>query len=161
MSCETMQHESRFEALQLQLPPAPKPMGVYRPMVVVGNLAYLSGHGPLQCDGTLLVGCVGRDVDQQAGYAAARQTGLAMLATLRSGLGSLNRVKRLVKLLGLVNCVPEFQQQPAVINGCSELFVAVFGPEGGVGARSAVGATSLPSGMTVEVEAIFELVADH
>jgi enamine deaminase RidA (YjgF/YER057c/UK114 family) len=158
MSGESLKHESRFEALRLQLPPAPKPMGVYKPMVVIGNLAYLSGHGPLQSDGTLLVGCVGRDVDQQAGYAAARQTGLAILATLRSGLGSLDRVKRLVKLLGLVNCVPEFQQQPAVINGCSELFVDVFGPDNGVGARSAVGAASLPSGITVEIEAIFELV---
>ena len=158
MSRESMRHESRFEALQLQLPPVPKPMGVYKPLVVVGNLAYLSGHGPLQADGTLGVGCVGRDVDQQAGYAAARQTGLAMLATLRSGLGSLDRVKRLVKLLGLVNCVPDFQHQPAVINGCSELLVEVFGPEDGVGARSAVGANSLPSGITVEIEAIFELV---
>ncbi len=151
-------HESRFEALQLQLPPAPKPMGVYKPIVVVGHLAYLSGHGPLKPDGSLLTGCIGRDVDQQAGYEAARQTGLAMLATLRSGLGSLDRVKRLVKLLGLVNCVPDFQQQPAVINGCSELFAAVFGPDAGVGARSAVGANSLPSGITVEIEAIFELV---
>ncbi len=155
-----MSHEARFAALQLPLPPAPKPMGLYKPLIVVGNLAYLSGHGPLQGDGSLLVGCVGVDVDQQAGYEAARQTGLAILATLRHALGSLDRVRRVVKVMGLVNCVPGFHQQPAVINGCSELLAEVFGPDDGVGARSAVGAASLPSGMTVEVEAIFELVAD-
>ncbi len=154
-----MSHEARFAALGLQLPPAPKPVGVYKPIVVVGNLAYLSGHGPLQEDGTLLVGCVGVDVDQEAGYLAARQTGLAILATLRSALGSLDRVRRVVKILGLVNAVADFNQQPAVINGCSELFAEVFGIEDGVGARSAVGAASLPCGMTVEVEAIFELTA--
>ena len=155
-----MSHEARLAALELQLPPAPKPVGVYKPIVVVGNLAYLSGHGPLQPDGSLLVGCVGKDVDQQAGYLAARQTGLAILATLRGALGSLDRVRRVVKVLGLVNAVAGFDQQPAVINGCSELFADVFGSEDGVGARSAVGAASLPGGMTVEVEAIFELVGE-
>ncbi len=152
-----MSFEARLQELKVTLPPAPKPVGVYRPMVVVGNLAYLSGHGPLQPDGSLLVGCVGRDVDQQAGYAAARQTGLAMLATLRHGLGSLDRVVRVVKVFGMVNCVAEFQQHPAVINGCSELLAEVFGPEHGVGARSAVGMVSLPLDMTVEIEGIFEI----
>lgn len=155
-----MSHEARLAALQLELPPAPRPVGIYRPIVVAGNLAYLSGHGPLQPDGTLMVGCVGQDVDQRAGYLAARQTGLAILATLRDALGSLDRVRRVVKVLGLVNAVAGFDQQPAVINGCSELFAEVFGEEHGVGARSAVGAASLPCGMTVEVEAIFELVGD-
>jgi enamine deaminase RidA (YjgF/YER057c/UK114 family) len=154
-----MSYEARIEELKLSLPPAPKPVGVYRPMMVVDNLAYLSGHGPLQSDGSLLVGCVGRDVDQGAGYAAARQTGLAMLATLRRGLGSLDRVVRVVKVFGMVNCVAEFQQQPAVINGCSELLADVFGAEHGVGARSAVGVVSLPMGMTVEIEAVFEIRA--
>lgn len=152
-----MSHEARLTELNLTLPPAPKPMGVYRPIVVVGNMAYLSGHGPLLTDGSLLVGCVGREVDRQAGYDAARQTGLAILATLREALGSLDRIRRVVKVLGMVNCVPEFDQQPAVINGCSELFCEVFGPEQGVGARSAVGTVALPGGITVEVEAIFEL----
>jgi enamine deaminase RidA (YjgF/YER057c/UK114 family) len=156
----TMSHEARFAALGLQLPPAPKPLGLYRPIIVVGQLAYLSGHGPLQPDGTLLTGCVGKDVDQQAGYVAARQTGLAILATLRNALGSLDRVRRVIKVLGLVNAVAGFDQQPAVINGCSELFAKVFGPEYGVGARSAAGAASLPGDMTVEVEAIFELVPE-
>ena len=152
-----MSHEARLAALGLELPPAPKPVGVYKPVVVVGHLAYLSGHGPLLPDGSLLVGCVGDDVDQEGGYLAARQTGLALLATLRNAFGSLDRIHRVVKLLGLVNAVAGFDQQPAVINGCSELFVEVFGPELGVGARSAVGAVSLPCNMTVEIEAIFEL----
>jgi enamine deaminase RidA (YjgF/YER057c/UK114 family) len=155
-----MGFEARLAELTLALPPAPKPVGVYRPLIVVENLAYLSGHGPLQSDGSLLVGCVGRDVDQAAGYAAARQTGLAMLATLRRGLGSLDRVRRVIKVFGMVNCVPDFQQHPAVINGCSELFAEVFGAEQGVGARSAIGVVSLPAGMTVEIEAVFEVLAE-
>lgn len=152
-----MRYEARLQELGLTLPPAPKPAGVYRPLIVVGHMAYLSGHGPLLPDGSLLVGCVGREVDQAAGYAAARQTGLAMLATLRRGLGSLDRVERVVKVFGMVNSVAEFTQQQAVINGCSELFAEVFGSENGVGARSAIGVVSLPGGMTVEIEAVFEL----
>ena len=152
-----MSATARVAELKLQLPPAPQPMGVYRPLVVAGNLAYLSGHGPLLPDGNLLKGRVGDSVDQSAGYEAARQTGLAMLASLQSGLGSLDRVVQLIKLFGMVNCVPHFDQQPAVINGCSELFVKVFGPSAGVGARSAVGVAALPAGMIVEIEAIFEI----
>jgi len=155
-----MSHETRFTTLGLTLPPAPKPVGVYRPLVILGNLAYLSGHGPLNPDGTLMVGCVGQDVDQQAGYLAARQTGLAMLATLRDALGTLDRVGRVVKLLGWVHAAAGFDQQPAVINGCSELLAQVFGADAGVGARSAVSAPSLPGGMTVEIEGLFELT-DH
>ena len=107
-----MSHEERLAALELELPPAPQPAGAYKTMVVVGNLAYVSGHGPLRPDGTLMLGCVGQDVDQQAGYQAAQQTGLAILATLRASLGSLDRVQRVVKLLGLVHCVAGFDQQP-------------------------------------------------
>jgi enamine deaminase RidA (YjgF/YER057c/UK114 family) len=150
--------ESRIATLELELPPAAKPMGVYKPVVIVDNIAYVSGHGPLKPDGTLHTGRVGDDVDQAAGYAAARQTGLAILATLRSHLGSLDRVQRVVKLLGMVNCTPEFHQHPAVINGCSELLAAVFGPERGIGARSAVGMGSLPGNITVEIEGIFEIL---
>jgi len=152
-----MSHESRFQQLNLVLPPAPKPMGVYQPLVVVDHTAYVSGHGPLLPDGTLVTGRVGEAFSQDAGYQAARQTGLAILATLRGGLGSLDRVRRVVKILGLVNCVSDFDQQPAVINGCSELFADVFGSELGVGARSAVGTNSLPGGIPVEIEAIFEI----
>jgi len=149
--------EARLSELGLELPPAPEPKGVYRPLVVVGNLAYTSGHLPVKPDGTIITGRIGAELDQQVGYNAARQTGLAILATLRKGLGSLDRVRRVVKLLGMVNCTAEFHQQPAVITGCSELFAEVFGPDAGVGARSAVGVGSLPLGVPVEIEAVFEI----
>ena len=152
-----MSAEAKLVELKLELPPAPKPMGVYKPLVIVGNLAYVSGHGPLKPDGTLMTGRVGSQVDQQAGYAAARQTGLAILATLRSNLKSLDRVQRVVKTLGMVNCTAEFDKHPAVINGCSELWAEVFGKDSGVGARSAVGMGSLPGNISVEIEAIFEI----
>lgn len=149
--------QQAFAALGLVLPPAPQPAGLYKPCLVVGSLAYVSGHGPLLPDGTLIKGRVGRDLDLQAGQAAARQVGLAILATLTASLGSLDRVRRVVKLLGLVNCTPEFSSQPLVINGCSELFAAVWGSDLGVGVRSAVGAVSLPADMAVEIEAVFEI----
>lgn len=152
-----MSNEARFQALNLELPPAPKPVGVYKPIVVVGNIAYLSGHGPLKSDGKLMTGRVGDQVDQQAGYDAAKQTGLALLATMKAGLGSLDKVKRVVKTLGMVNATPDFANHPAVINGCSELFKAVFGDDAGVGARSAVGMGSLPGNISVEIEVIVEI----
>ena len=152
-----MSHENRLIELRLELPPAPKPMGVYKPMVVVGNIAYASGNGPLRADGTFIQGVVGRDLTLAEGYAAARQTGLTMLATMRSHLGSLDRVKRLVKTLGMVNSAPDFYEHPKVINGFSELMAEVFGPDDGVGARSAVGMGPLPARIAVEIEAIFEL----
>ena len=152
-----MSADARITELELELPPAPKAMGVYKPIVVVGNIAYLSGHGPLKSDGTLMSGRVGDQVDQQAGYDAARQTGLAMLATMKAGLGSLDRVKRVLKLLGMVNAASDFENHPAVINGCSELFAQVFGEDAGVGARSAVGMGSLPGNISVEIEGIFEI----
>jgi enamine deaminase RidA (YjgF/YER057c/UK114 family) len=152
-----MSAEAKLVELKLELPPAPKAMGVYQPLVIVGNMAYVSGHGPLKSDGTLYTGKVGAEVDQQGGYVAARQTGLAILATLRANLGSLDRVKRVVKTLGMVNCTLEFDKHPAVINGCSELWRDIWGPDHGVGARSAVGMGSLPGNISVEIEAIFEL----
>jgi len=152
-----MSADEKLQELGLELPPAPKPMGVYQPIVIVGDMAYLSGHGPLLPDGKLLTGRVGHDVDLDAGKAAARQTGLAILATLKSNLGSLDRVKKLVKTLGMVNCTPEFDAHPQVINGFSELMAEVFGPERGIGARSAVGMGSLPGNISVEIEAILEL----
>ena len=116
-----------------------------------------SGHGPLQSDGTLITGVVGVDADQKAGYAASKQAGLAMLATLKQHLGSLDKIKRVIKLTGFVACTADFDQQPAVINGCSELFRDVFGEDIGVGARSAVGMVALPVKMMVEIEGIFEI----
>lgn len=150
------QPEDRIAELSLHLPPAPRPVGVYRPALQVGNLLYVSGHTPLLADGSLIKGRVGADLTLEDGKRAARQVGLAMLATLRAHLGSLNRVKRLVRTLGMVNCTPDFDQQPAVINGFSELMAEVFGPENGVGVRSAVGAI-LPLGIAVEIEAVFEV----
>lgn len=152
-----MSAEAKLSELSIELPPAPKPMGVYKPVVYVGNLAYLSGHGPLLPDGSLITGRVGADVDLAGGYAAARQTGLALLATLRESLGSLDRVARIIKVLGMVNSTPDFPDHPKVINGCSELFAQVFGDENGVGARSAVGMGSLPGNIAVEIELICEI----
>src|SRR5687768_936149 len=152
-----MSAEARVAELKLELPPAPKPVAVYKPLVIAGNIAYVSGHGPLKPDKTLIVGRVGGDLDLAAGKAAARQTGLAILATLRDQLGSLDRVKRVIKVLGMVNCTSDFGEQPAVINGCSELFADVFGRDNGIGARSAVGMGSLPGNIAVEIEAIFEI----
>jgi len=152
-----MTAEQKLSQLGLQLPPPPEPKGVYSPLVVAGKLAYTAGHLPVDGQGSLITGRVGAELDTEAGYHAARQTGLAILATLRRHLGSLDRVRRLVKLLGAVNCTPDFDRQPAVINGCSELLAEVFGPQAGVGARSAVGVASLPLGVPVEIEAIFEI----
>jgi len=152
-----MSAERRLVELKLELPPAPKPVAVYKPLVVLGNVAYVSGHGPLKSDGSLITGRVGQTMDLEGGKAAARQTGLAILATLRANLGSLDRVGRVVKILGMVNATPDFPDHPKVINGCSELFADLWGPERGIGARSAVGMGSLPGGIAVEIEAIFEI----
>jgi enamine deaminase RidA (YjgF/YER057c/UK114 family) len=149
--------EGRLAALQIELPPAPKPVAVYKPLVIAGQLAYVSGHGPVKADKSLITGRVGADLDLEAGKAAARQAGLCILATLRAELGSLNRVRRVIKIFGMVNCAPDFQQHPAVINGCSELFADVFGPDAGIGSRSAVGVGSLPANIAVEIEAVFEI----
>lgn len=152
-----MTPEAKVAELKLELPPAPKPVAVYKPIVISGNLAYVSGHGPLRADKTLVVGRVGDDLTVEQGKAAARQVGLGILSTLRAQLGSLDRVKRVIKVLGMVNSTPDFKDHPAVINGCSELFADVWGSENGIGARSAVGMGSLPGNIAVEIEAIFEL----
>ena len=152
-----MSAESRLAELQLVLPPAPKPVAVYKPVVVFNNAAYVSGHGPVCTDGSLIKGVVGSDLDLAAGHAAARQVGLAILSSLRTHLGSLDRVRRVIKILGMVNTAPDFYDHPKVINGCSELFAEVWGPEHGIGARSAVGMGPLPGNIAVEIEVIFEL----
>ncbi|WFB61998.1 RidA family protein [Sphingobacterium sp. WM] len=152
--------DEHFEKLGLNLPPAPKPLGVYKPCLIDGKYLYLSGHGTVQADGTLIIGRVGKDMDMEAGKLAARQVGLAMLATIKANLGTLNKVKRVIKVLGMVNCTAEFERHPYVINGCSELFASVWGEENGVGVRSAVGFGSLPDNIPVEIEALFELHED-
>lgn len=148
--------EARLAELKLTLPPAPKPVATYVTAVRQGDLLYVSGHGPLREDGTMHTGKVGADLDVAAGQAAARQTGLAILATVRSHLGSLDSIVRLVKVLGMVNCTPDFGEQPKVINGFSDLMVEVLG-ESGKGARSAIGMVALPGGIAVEIEAIFQV----
>jgi enamine deaminase RidA (YjgF/YER057c/UK114 family) len=149
--------EERLARLGLTLPPAPKPMGVYKPCLIDGNHLYLSGHGPVQEDQTLIKGSIGKDMDEEQGKLAAKQVGLTMLATIRAHIGSLDNIKRVIKVLGMVNCTPEFEKHPYVINGCSELFASIWGEENGVGVRSAVGMGSLPGNIPVEIEAIFEL----
>jgi enamine deaminase RidA (YjgF/YER057c/UK114 family) len=152
-----MSAEDRLRELNLVLPPAPKPMGVYKPVVVCGRLAFVSGHGPLRPDRTLIAGRVGADLTLEDGYAAARQTGLAILATVRDHFGSLDSIQRVIKIFGMVNAAPDFLDHPKVINGCSELFANIWGSDDGVGARSAVGMGSLPGNIAVEIEVIFEI----
>ena len=154
-----MSHEARFQALELELPPAGKSIGCYKLVLVVDGLAYVSGHGPVGADGTAMCGRLGDTMQKEAGYEAARRTGLRMLATLRNELGNLDAIGRLVKTIGFVNAAPDFKDHPAVINGFSELMRDVFGAEDGVGARSAMGVASLPGGWAVEIEAVFQITA--
>ena len=148
----------RIKALGLILPPAPKPLGVYRPLLVEGNFVYISGQGPVLDEKSLIMGKVGRDLDKDQAKNAAHQVGLTMLSTLVTHLNPELRIKRVIKVLGMVNATPEFEEHPYVINGFSELMVEVFGEDYGIGARSAVG-MSLPQNIAVEIEAQFLL--DH
>lgn len=149
--------EQRLKDLGIELPPQPKPVAVYVPAVVTGNLLYTAGHIPFTAEGKLLLGRVGIDLSVQQGAEAARLVGLNILSTVRHTLGSLDRVLRLVKVLGMVNCTSDFTQQSQVINGFSELMIQVFGEQAGKGARSSVGMGSLPNNTPVEIEAIFEV----
>ena len=153
-------HEANLQAtlkeLAIDLPPTPPQGGLYKPVVIVDNLAYLSGHGPFQADSTYMTGRVGEDFDLEQAQLAARQVGLTLLATMRAQLGSLDRVKRIVKSLAFVNSTPDFTEQPQVVDGYSELFAAVFG-DAGVGARSAIGTSVLPGNIPVEIEVIVEI----
>tara|TARA_Y100000768_G_scaffold1720_1_gene1343 strand:- start:1859 stop:2323 length:465 start_codon:yes stop_codon:yes gene_type:complete len=148
--------EKRISSLGLELPPAPKPAGVYRPTLLVDKFLYVSGQGPMKLDGSLIKGRIGKDLDLDQGKLAARQVGLTMLSSIQSHFGSLDNIKRVVKVLGMVDCTDDFTKQPLVINGFSELMVDIFGEENGIGVRSAVGMT-LPHGIPVEIEAMFEI----
>ena len=148
--------EKRIASLGLELPPAPKPAGVYRPTLLVDKFLYVSGQGPMKLDGSLIKGRIGKDLDLDQGKLAARQVGLTMLSSIQSHFGSLDNIKRVVKVLGMVDCTDNFTKQPLVINGFSELMVDIFGEENGIGVRSAVGMT-LPHGIPVEIEAMFEI----
>jgi enamine deaminase RidA (YjgF/YER057c/UK114 family) len=148
--------DEQLQQTGFALPPQPKPGGIYKPFLQSGNLIYVSGHGPVMEDGSLIKGKVGFDINADAAKLAARQTGLTILSTLKAGLGSLNNIKRVIKVFGMVNCTLDFEQHPYVINGCSELFAQIWGNDG-IGVRSAVGMGSLPGNIPVEIEAIFEL----
>lgn len=148
--------ELRIIELGLILPPAPKPVGVYKPVLVVGKFLYVSGQGPILADGTMIKGKLGADMETAEGKVAARQVGLTMLSTIKTYFGDLNKIKRVVKVLGMVNSTPVFENHPAVINGFSELMSEVFGEDNGIGVRSAVG-MMLPLYIAVEIEAMFEL----
>ncbi|GAB3964739.1 RidA family protein [Spirosoma terrae] len=158
MQVDILSPEAAFAKTGLSLPPAPQPLGVYKPYLIDGKYLYVSGHGPVRDDKSLIIGRIGADMDMEEGKLAARQVGLTILSTIKTHLGSLDRVKRVIKVLGMVNCVSEFERHPYVINGCSELFADVWGTENGIGVRSAVGMGSLPDNIPVEVEALFELV---
>lgn len=155
-----MTPEENFAKLGLVLPPAPKPLGVYKPLVIDRNHCLVSGHGTVNKDGSLIIGRIGETMTMDEGKIAAQQVGLAILSTLKTHLGSLNKVKRVIKVLGMVNCTPDFESHPFVINGCSELFAAIWGNDNGIGVRSAVGMGSLPDNIPVEIEAMFELNED-
>jgi enamine deaminase RidA (YjgF/YER057c/UK114 family) len=153
-----MKHDAdlRIIELGLILPPAPKPVGLYKPVLVVDKFLYISGQGPIKADGTLMLGRLGTDLNTEEGKFVARQVGLTMLSTIKTHFGDLKKIKRLVKTMGMVNSTPDYVQQPFVINGFSELMAEVFGEDNGIGVRTAVGMI-LPSNIPVEVDAIFEL----
>jgi len=151
-----MQIEARLKEMGIELPPAVTPVANYLPAAGAGNLVFLSGHGPFNEDGTLITGKVGVDLTVEQGYQAARRVGIGLLGSLKAEIGDLDRVKRVLKLLGMVNCGPEFADQPKVINGASDLLVEVFN-EKGKHARSAVGMNALPMNIAVEIEMIVEV----
>ena len=152
-----MSAESRIQELGLMLPPSVPPGGIYKPLVISGNIGYLSGHGPYLGDDKYITGRVGEDLTLGEGQEAARQVGLAILRTMKDQLGDLNKVGRIIKVLALVNSANDFCQQPQVINGFSELMKEVFGEDRGIGARSAMATNTLPGNIAVEIELIFEL----
>ncbi len=148
--------DKKLKELNIELPPASKPIANYVKAVRVGNLLFLSGTGPAKADGTYITGKAGRDLTIEQGYDAAKTTGIVILSTLKNELGDLNKVKRIVKVLGMVNCHSDFTDHPKVINGFSDFMVSVFG-EKGKHARSAVGMNSLPMNMAVEIEIVVEV----
>lgn len=155
-----MSADKNFEDLQLELPEAPEPLGVYKPLLISGNYCYVSGHGPVRKNKPIITGTVGINMNKEEGKLAAQQTGLAIIATLKKYFGSLDKIHRVVKVFGMVGCTGDFGEHPYVINGCSELFANIWGQENGVGVRSAVGMASLPQNIPVEIEAVFELKND-
>ena len=153
-----MKVEERLKEMGIALPPAVTPVANYVPAVRTGNLVFLSGHGPFKEDGSLITGKVGSDLTAEQGYEAARRVAIGLLGSLKAIIGDLDKVRRVVKLLGLVNCKPDFTDQPKIINGASDFLVEVFGDKG-KHARSAVGTNALPVNIAVEIEMIVEVEA--
>ncbi|MGC3970174.1 MAG: RidA family protein [Pirellulales bacterium] len=156
---ETNAIEKKLKELGLELPVIPASKGIYQSCLVDGNKLYVSGHVSMKTDGTFITGKVGKDISDEEAKLAARQCGLAMLSSIKKQTGSLDKIKRVIKLLGMVNAVPEYEKHAIVINGCSELYRELWGEQNGVGARSAVGMGSLPANVAVEIEGIFEIHA--
>lgn len=149
--------QEAFQRLNLELPPAPKRRGGYRPFLIDGKYLHLSGHGPVQSDGSLIVGTIGLDIDMEKGQQAAWQAGLTVLSTIITNFGTLNAVKRVIRLMVMIGCTSDFNRHTYVINGCSKLFEMIWGPECGIGIRSTAGLSSLPDHVAIEIEAVFEL----
>ena len=141
----------------LTLPTIPASKGIYKSCLTIGNLVYVSGHVSIQTEGVYITGKLGQELNEEQGKIAARQCGLAMLVSLKKHLGDLDKIKRVVKLLGMVNCTPTYEKHPIVINGCSQLYSDLWGEDNGRGVRSAVGMGSLPNNVAVEIEGIFEI----
>lgn len=151
-----MSIEQKLETLGLALPSLPPSKGIYKKCVTDGHLVYVSGHVSVRTDGSFITGKLGQDLDEEQGQVAARQCALGILASLQEHLGDLGRIKRVIKLLGMVNATADYEKHPIVINGCSALFAELWG-EAGIGVRSAVGMGSLPGNVAVEIEGIFEI----
>jgi YjgF/chorismate_mutase-like, putative endoribonuclease len=149
--------EQKLQELGYTLPVLPPSKGIYKKLLIDEKHVYVSGHVSVNTDGTYITGKLGKDLSEEAGKIAARQCGLGIIATLKEGLGDLGKVKRVIKLLGMVNATPDYEKHPIVINGCSELFAAVWGNDNGIGVRSAVGMGSLPNNVAVEIEVLFEI----
>ena len=156
-----MSVEKKLAELNLTLPVSAPSKGIYKKCLVVGDLLYVSGHVSINSDGSLIKGKLGKDISDEEGKAAARQAGLAILTSIKEHFGNFDRIKRVIKILGMVNCVAEYENQPVIINGCSELYVQLWRDDYGKGVRSAVGMGSLPGNVAVEIEAIFELNAPN
>jgi len=152
-----MSIEEKISELHLSLPALTTSKGIYKRCLEVGNLLYVSGHVSINSDGSSITGKVGKELSDDDGKLAARQCGLAILSSIKDHLGNLDKIKRVIKILGMVNSTPDYTNHPIVINGCSELFVQLWGEDNGKGVRSAVGMGSLPGNVAVEIEAIFEL----
>ena len=149
--------EEKLKELGYELPTLPASKGIYKRCLIDGKNLYVSGHISVNTDGSSITGKLGKDLSEEEGKVAARQCGLAMLSSLKAELGDLQKIKRVMKVLGMVNATPEYEKHPIVINGCSELFVELWGEDNGKGVRSAVGMGSLPGNVAVEIEAMFEI----